>query len=220
VTDDGNLYPVGLLFAGSSTHRLANPIDLVIDRFGVFVDNGETPGPSNYPPVVNFSYQAKGLMVSFTDQSADIDGEVVKWNWYFGEGSGSSTVRNPTYTYQPAGEYFVTLTVTDNDDDSDSITNTVTVTSGDNSDPIISLNATAGKQNKAWRFVDLAWSGASSPNVDIYRDGELIFTTPNDETHTDKISNTGPAIYTYQLCEESTNICSIAFDVQFKKQFL
>lgn len=32
--------PVGLLFAGSSTNTIANPIDLVLDRFGVTVDGG------------------------------------------------------------------------------------------------------------------------------------------------------------------------------------
>jgi hypothetical protein len=32
--------PVGLLFAGSSTNTIANPIDLVLDRFGVTIDGG------------------------------------------------------------------------------------------------------------------------------------------------------------------------------------
>ena len=32
--------PVGLLFAGSATNTIANPIDLVLDRFGVRVDGG------------------------------------------------------------------------------------------------------------------------------------------------------------------------------------
>jgi hypothetical protein len=32
--------PVGLLFAGSSTNTIANPIGLVLDRFGVAVDGG------------------------------------------------------------------------------------------------------------------------------------------------------------------------------------
>jgi hypothetical protein len=32
--------PVGLLFAGTQTTTLANPIDLVLDRFGVHVDGG------------------------------------------------------------------------------------------------------------------------------------------------------------------------------------
>ena len=30
--------PVGLLFAGSNTHTIANPIDLVLERFGVSID--------------------------------------------------------------------------------------------------------------------------------------------------------------------------------------
>ena len=30
--------PLGLLFAGSNTHTIANPIDLVLDRFGVQID--------------------------------------------------------------------------------------------------------------------------------------------------------------------------------------
>jgi hypothetical protein len=36
----GDRRPVGLLFAGSSTNTIANPIDLVLDRFGVRVDGG------------------------------------------------------------------------------------------------------------------------------------------------------------------------------------
>ena len=40
VTDDrkSTRQPVGLLFAGSSLVTIANPIDLVLDRFGVTVD--------------------------------------------------------------------------------------------------------------------------------------------------------------------------------------
>ena len=30
--------PVGLLFAGSNTNTIANPIDLVLERFGVGID--------------------------------------------------------------------------------------------------------------------------------------------------------------------------------------
>ena len=36
----GDRRPVGLLFAGSPTNTIANPIDLVLDRFGVVVDGG------------------------------------------------------------------------------------------------------------------------------------------------------------------------------------
>ena len=45
VTQSGN-NPVGLLFAGSSTVTIANPIDLVLARFGVTVDGEEGPPPT------------------------------------------------------------------------------------------------------------------------------------------------------------------------------
>jgi hypothetical protein len=36
----GDRRPVGLLFAGSNMNTIANPIDLVLNRFGVTVDGG------------------------------------------------------------------------------------------------------------------------------------------------------------------------------------
>src|SRR5438309_1840028 len=45
VTDDGNLNPVALLFAGSSTVTIANRIDLVLSRFGVTIDGFAPPPP-------------------------------------------------------------------------------------------------------------------------------------------------------------------------------
>jgi hypothetical protein len=45
VTDDGNRHPVGLLFAGSETQTIVSRIDLVLDRFGVTIDDGGSTGP-------------------------------------------------------------------------------------------------------------------------------------------------------------------------------
>ena len=45
VTDDLNLNPVGLLFAGSETQTIANRIDLVLNYFGVRIDAGAAPPP-------------------------------------------------------------------------------------------------------------------------------------------------------------------------------
>ena len=45
VTDDGNLNPVALLFAGSSSVTIANRIDLVLNRFGVVIDGFAPPPP-------------------------------------------------------------------------------------------------------------------------------------------------------------------------------
>lgn len=47
VTDDANLNPVALLFAGSSSFTIANPIDAVLSSFDVTIDDGgsEPPAP-------------------------------------------------------------------------------------------------------------------------------------------------------------------------------
>lgn len=45
VTDDANLNPVGLLFAGSASVTIANRIDLVLNHFGVTIDGSSPPPP-------------------------------------------------------------------------------------------------------------------------------------------------------------------------------
>ncbi|MBW7988499.1 MAG: PKD domain-containing protein [Planctomycetes bacterium] len=129
VTDDGNANPVGLLFAGSSTMTVANPIDLVLSRFGVTVDGSDGGAVGNNPPNAGFSFTTSGLTASFTDQSTDSDGSIVDWYWDFGDGK-TSTLQNPSHTYATSGTYTVTLTVTDNDDATDFISKGVSVSDG------------------------------------------------------------------------------------------
>ena len=57
------------------------------------------------------------------------------------------------------------------------------------------------------KYARLTWSGANSTFVDVYRDGSIIATTPNDGAYTHgPFSEGNPA--TYQLCEAETSICS------------
>jgi hypothetical protein len=54
--------------------------------------------------------------------------------------------------------------------------------------------------------VALTWTGASSANVDIYRDGAIIVTTPNDGSYDDPRQ---PGTYQYRVCDQgSTTACS------------
>lgn len=62
---------------------------------------------------------------------------------------------------------------------------------------------------------DLSWSGATSNNVDIYRDGSLIVTTANDGAYTDNINRKGGGSYTYQICEEASSTCTTTVTVTF-----
>ena len=88
VTDDSGLNPVGLLFAGTGDGLLAvaNPIDLVLDRFGVTVDDttaGEplelvsiavTPATASIPQGLTQQYSATGTYSD--DSTADITTDV------------------------------------------------------------------------------------------------------------------------------------------------
>ena len=63
--------------------------------------------------------------------------------------------------------------------------------------------------------MDLSWSGASSPNIDIYRYGVVVATTENDGFYTDSPGDRGHATYTYQVCNAGSQTCSNQVTVTF-----
>jgi hypothetical protein len=78
----------------------------------------------------------------------------------------------------------------------------------------ISLTAT-GYKVRGLQKADLSWSGATSANVDVFRDNVRIATTLNDDAYTDNIDNRGGGSYTYKLCEAGTTTCSNEATVSF-----
>src|SRR5438105_2516660 len=62
----------------------------------------------------------------------------------------------------------------------------------------------------------LTWSGATSANVDVYRNDVLIATTPNDGQYSDSTGDTGQAQYVYRVCEAGTGTCSNDVTVTFR----
>jgi len=63
--------------------------------------------------------------------------------------------------------------------------------------------------------VDLSWTGATSSSIDVYRNGMLIVTVPNNGFYTDAPNGHGHATYTYQVCEAGTSNCSNQVTVNF-----
>ena len=61
----------------------------------------------------------------------------------------------------------------------------------------------------------LTWSGATSADIDVYRDSVLITTTPNDGNYDDSTGDTGQARYQYRVCEAGTSSCSNVTKVTF-----
>jgi subtilisin family serine protease len=122
--------------------------------------------------------------------ATDLDGQI-------GTGGSFSVVLND-------GAHTVTATVTDSGGNTSS--DTVTVTVGDSSSSL-SLSAT-GYKVRGQKYVDLTWSGATSTNVEIYRNGGLHTTTTNDGAETVGSFGNGGGSDTFQVCEAGTDICS------------
>ncbi|MGH9161938.1 MAG: hypothetical protein ACRD2X_18380 [Vicinamibacteraceae bacterium] len=80
--------------------------------------------------------------------------------------------------------------------------------------PPIALSAD-GRWTQGFHVVDLSWDGATSPQVDILRNGEIVATVPNDGLHTYSTERRGRAVYAFQVCEAGTAICSNETTVRF-----
>jgi len=76
----------------------------------------EAPPPPepNKVPEADFDVHCDHLTCTFQDKSKDDDGNIVRWQWDFGDG-GTSEDRNPVHTYAARGRVNVLLTVTDDD---------------------------------------------------------------------------------------------------------
>ncbi|WP_462158832.1 S8 family serine peptidase [Pseudoalteromonas sp. GB56] len=168
-------------------------------------------GSSDSAPTADFSYSCSALACDFTDGSSDDNG-VASYSWNFGDGNTSSA-QNPSHTFAADGSYTVTLTVTDTVGQTDSSSQTVSVSSGSTGGNIdLSAN---GYKVKGRHRVDLTWNGASTANVDIYRNGSVVATTANDGAYTDAINAKGGATYSYSICEAGTSNCSSSVTVIF-----
>src|SRR6266498_1028014 len=79
----------------------------------------------------------------------------------------------------------------------------------------ITLSA-RGYKVQGQQAVDLSWNGATSNNIDVYRNGVLIATVPNiPGFYTDHIGTRGKGTYTYRVCDAGTQNCSNQVTVRF-----
>src|SRR5260370_36078182 len=77
VTDDANLKPVALLFAGSATVTIANRIDLVLLRFGVTIDGFAPPPPGPLTDLAVTSVSGPSAAVQGTAATITVMGKNV-----------------------------------------------------------------------------------------------------------------------------------------------
>ncbi|MBK7856778.1 MAG: PKD domain-containing protein [Bacteroidetes bacterium] len=137
-----------------------------------------------YPsPVSNFTFnQAAGcgpLLINFFDSSYVSIGNVIAWNWDFGDGSANDSTQNPSHTYYSSGSYPVTLTVTTNNgcQHTNTINNAITIYPSPQAafepdpyettilQPLISFdNQTTGGNLYWWNFGDGGTSSLMNPS--------------------------------------------------------
>ncbi|MBA2472065.1 MAG: PKD domain-containing protein, partial [Pseudonocardiales bacterium] len=86
------------------------------------------PTPAkNVGPSAKFSFKCAALSCEFDDSSTDADGQVMAWSWSFGDNLGTSTEKNPSYTFGGPGTYGVSLTAGDDSGATTALTKQVTV---------------------------------------------------------------------------------------------
>lgn len=182
----------------------------------VLVPGGGSGGDN--PPTVSITSPADGASfnsgdsISFAGSASDTeDGDLTAslvWtssiDGQIGTGGSFSTVLSD-------GTHTITASVTDSGGNtgSDNITITVGGSSGD-----FTLSVTAYKI-RGDKYADLTWSGATSTNVDVYRDGALVATTANDGAYTDGPLGKGGGSASYQVCEAGTSTCSNVVNVSW-----
>ncbi|HUF37627.1 MAG TPA: S8 family serine peptidase, partial [Anaerolineales bacterium] len=186
----------------------------------VLIPGGGGGGGGNNPPTVSITSPsdgatfASGASISFAGSASDTeDGSLTSslvWtsslDGQIGTGGSFSAVLSD-------GTHTITASVTDSGGSSGSDSITLTVGGGGGTDPItLSVNAYKVKGEK---YADLAWSGATSTNVDIYRNGTKVATTANDGAYTDASLGKGGGSASYQVCEAGTSTCSNVVNVNW-----
>lgn len=126
--------------------------------------------------------------------------------------AGASATVNFFWT-APATAATVSFTATQGVADDNAANNQLTASTTVTVPATITLTVTK-TTNRGRRIANLAWSGATSANVDIFRNGGLLVTTANDGAYSDTVPS--KATYTYRVCQSgSTTICSADVTVTF-----
>lgn len=193
--------------------------------------------------VVDFAVECEDFTCIFTNESSHSEGKDLIADWDFGDGSGVVIAWDAQHTYAQEGSYEVTMVVLATDlSEWGSRKRTVTVpweSEPDDPDPddpepedpepedpepedpgAITLTVTLYKL-QGRNHADLEWSGATSSQVAVLRDGMQVALVQNDPDPealngwTHATNDRGSLEYHYAVCETDedgapTGVCSDA----------
>jgi hypothetical protein len=170
---------------------------------------GAPPPPTDLPPVVSIALPSNGTTfpagtaITFTGTATDPeDGSLsaaLAWTSSIDGAIGTGATVTRTLS---AGSHVIKASATDSGGVTGSAAISITVT------PAISITV-RGYWARGLEKAEIKWSGVTTNQVDIYRDGTLIQTTRNDGRYVDPINLTvKPASYTYKVCNRGSGVCS------------
>jgi hypothetical protein len=180
--------------------------------------------PANTTPTVTISSPANGASfqsgtaITFTGMASDTqDGNLTSSIQWLDNGASLGTgglVSKPIYTI---GTHVITARVTDSGGltGSGQITVTIIATATGTTGTLGASARAPG--STSYHRVNLAWSGVSGVNVDLYRNGVKALSTLNDGKHMDYPGTQYPASAThaYRVCVTGTATCTNIASVSF-----
>jgi hypothetical protein len=185
-----------------------------------FVVPAACPSGGNTAPTVDITAPAnnssftQGTSITFAGSANDSQDGNISSNivWHSNRDGDLGSGASITTSNLSVNTHTITASVTD----SGNLTATASITVMITQTPPpsgITLTVTARKV-RGDRFADLAWSGVTSANVDVYRNNSLVATTANDGNHTDQAPK-GANSFTYRVCNAGTSTCSGNVTVSF-----
>jgi PKD repeat protein len=107
----------------------------VVQPIYVTCENGSCAHDDVKRPLAEFTYECEGLFCQFTDRSLNYGDPITSWAWDFGDGLGTADVQDPSYEFEGADRYRVSLTVADAKGIFNTTSRDVIVTADDGGDP-------------------------------------------------------------------------------------
>lgn len=176
----------------SFTHNATFHVNLLVTSATGCFDSISKDVSVNQAPVAQFSADTAcvGSVTQFTDSSIPNAASISSWEWNFGDpssGTGNtSTLQNPTHTYNSSGLYSVTLTVTN----SNSCTHDTIMQISVNPKPQAMFNASVSCVGDSTSFTDLSIAPGSGLSAWFWDFGDGGTSTLQNPKHVYTSANT------------------------------
>ena len=205
-TTSGSVTSYSWIFGDGNTSSLSNASNTYanIGSYDVTLQANNAAGCQNSvtksitiysTPQPDFSiglppFSCAGSSSQFTDQTpAPTDSNITWWTWGFGDAAnGSSSVKNPSYTYATANTYNVSLAVATNFGCTNSIQKSVTISPS----PVAGFSNLPACVNQTTQFTDIS---SGSIRSRLWQIQSNTFSTANPQ-YTFPASGTFPVVLT------------------------